>query len=807
MSSDLSTRAAAADWSIPVAACMTSDTPIKPMAPARPMLVTREKMMMSGDAPFRSPSRRHPAGGDPVLGDGEFFEQRVDATLAALGPHYEFKRTYRSRVTFKGPLGASWDHSYDKRILGVHGSSNGREWLEPACDKSFDFQDGELNIVHFTRDDASSLYHPLWRAKGMGLTLDLVATTNGDVAYQIHDANGGTLIFDTSGYLAKMVDVVGNALTFDWDLSGEYMPDAVVYGPAKHLVRVHDGKRIVNYIYDAQKALQCVSLGTSCGDATSRPADVLAYFVYNTNHELQTVYHGQGTTGERMVYRSEGPLILLSYYPADCMPNADLAPFCNRLCGTVDANNPASCVNVDASGSYLQYCSSVTCQLAPGASSATTPDQILCKRRLANPDGDVDPLCMSAYNMSPGCLQGCLQYRQCLMSWGVPTNAFWSFGSDDDLVHNITDIYDERGKLEVHNEYGETPWDVSFDRVVVQKTGGASDENTTVKFAYHDLVIEQAGGVSILPPPGASIWAGPYSKPDPMNVVPRPQYGEGSVCPRASGCTNAPDGTCSLASYDGAVPFVVYPTEAPIPASATVITDVHGITRTQYFDSDMNLIREVNDLAHRPPITTTTSTDTSSAYRARPVFASASSVTAAAARRRRRRSQPRVMAATRRRWRPPTATMPPGRSPTFGKTSSASSARRIFREMRMSASRTRMRTSRSASRRCARRTATMTTRRQLAFARRRQRRRCRTAASISTCTSISRWVGRRTSRSMSMAPRQRSRRWSTTGADVSSRTASPAASRRATSTIPATGCRWPAIATTIRRNGSIARNV
>jgi RHS repeat-associated protein len=182
------------------------------------------------------------------------------------------------------------------------------------------------------------------------------------------------------------------------------------------------------------------------------------------------------------------------------------------------------------------------------------------------------------------------------MAGGNPQYAFWSFGTFDDLAHNITDIYDERGKLEVHNTYGEVPWIVSFDRVTSQKLGGASDENTTVSFVYHDLNIEAAGGVSL--PAGTTAYPGPYSTPDPTNVVAKPQYQESTLCPRSASCGTAPDGTCSIASYGAPVASVGTGTQPPVPTSAVVITDVHGTVRTQYYDSDANLIREVNDTTH-----------------------------------------------------------------------------------------------------------------------------------------------------------------------------------------------------------------
>lgn len=592
LTQDFSTRAAAADWSVPVAACLSSTTPVAPTAAARPMLVTREKLMATGNAPGRSPSHLHPAGGDPVLGDGEFFEQRVDATLAGLGPHYEFRRTYRSRVTFSSQLGPSWDHSYNKRILGIyHHADNigGREYIAPQCDNTFDFQDGELNIVHFTHDARSTATHALWSAHGTGLTLDAYPSP-GDTRWQIHDADGNTLVFDTAGYLSAIVDAAGNQLTFEWGDAFGIFPDVNVYGPPKHIVRVHDGVRTVNYIYKDQTTLQCISLGEQCGDAFGRPADVLAYFDYNKLGELAVVYHGQATRGETMIYRSaQGPKAL-DYFPVDCLPNATVDQFCSRFCGSVNASDPTTCHNLDASTPYWDYCSQASCELKPGApSSPRSPDDILCHYKYG---AEPDPLCMVAYGMSPDCLTGCLTHHQCELTNGPQTQPFYSFGSYDDLAHNITDIVDAAGNLEVRNTYGEVPWDVSFDRVVSQTLGGASDEANTITFAYHDLAIE-SGNVPIHAPAGLTPWPGPYSTPDPTNVVQQSQYVEQSLCPKI-GCANAPDGTCSLWMYTTPQSGALQGLAPPKPMNAVVIKDLYGTTRTQYYDSDYDLIREVN---------------------------------------------------------------------------------------------------------------------------------------------------------------------------------------------------------------------
>ncbi len=143
------TQAAAAkvNWSFsPPVTC--PDGPIDEYAAApAPIVSPTARIDGTGTAPIKVPYLRHPAGGDPVLGDGEFFEARTDVELAGYGVHYEFTRTYRSRVNYAGVLGYGWDHNYNQRIIGVIQPGG---WIESACDNSIEFQDGSLNRVHFS---------------------------------------------------------------------------------------------------------------------------------------------------------------------------------------------------------------------------------------------------------------------------------------------------------------------------------------------------------------------------------------------------------------------------------------------------------------------------------------------------------------------------------------------------------------------------------------------------------------------------------------------------------------------------------
>ena len=107
------------------------------------------------------------------------------------------------------------------------------------------------------------------------------------------------------------------------------------------------------------------------------------------------------------------------------------------------------------------------------------------------------------------------------------------------------EVHDGDGRLVVHNDYGQDPFEVDFDRVVKNQAGDATDANIT--YDYHDLLGEQAisggdflaffEGLGLSPDEileeALSLDGGTpvYSvHPDPANVVPLAQFGSVDIC-------------------------------------------------------------------------------------------------------------------------------------------------------------------------------------------------------------------------------------------------------------------------------------
>jgi hypothetical protein len=78
--------------------------------------------VIAQQGPPRAPGVTRVTAGDPVdVASGEFILSETDLAFPGYGPAFELVRTYRSRITYEGPLGPAWDHAYNQRITSLRG--------------------------------------------------------------------------------------------------------------------------------------------------------------------------------------------------------------------------------------------------------------------------------------------------------------------------------------------------------------------------------------------------------------------------------------------------------------------------------------------------------------------------------------------------------------------------------------------------------------------------------------------------------------------------------------------------------------
>jgi len=172
--------------------------------------------------------------GDPVMiHSGEFTYNETLLTLPGIGGvDYQFALNYGSRIEFDGVVGHNFDHNYNERIF-------------LNDDESINYYRGDSRKDVYIKNDLEDSLEDATFTSPLGFynQMDVVGAH-----VKLRERNGILKTFDLDkGYLIKIEDQYGNALTF-------------TYNSFNQIDTVTDPRgRIITYSYDTTKRLIKVS--------------------------------------------------------------------------------------------------------------------------------------------------------------------------------------------------------------------------------------------------------------------------------------------------------------------------------------------------------------------------------------------------------------------------------------------------------------------------------------------------------------------------------------------------------------------
>jgi len=269
--------------------------------------------------------------------------------------------------------------------------------------------------------------------------------------------------------------------------------------------------------------------GQACQDSSGQPC-----FADGFDHKVNLNYISCGEEDDF----DPGPNKDFWHALCECDIASDLG-FCNSTDPSVQAAIAANVEPVPYAEGDGDFCHDVASNAdASVAHAEVCPSfSATCFARIGN------EINTNNANCSSKCFQDCHEADGAKDANG---DRRYAFGRPQDLNHDIVDVHDGDGRLVVHNDYGQDPFEVDFDRVVKNQAGDATDASIT--YDYHDLLGEQAvsgnsdfltffEGLGLSPDEileeALSLDGGTpvYSvHPDPVNVVPLSQFGSVDIC-------------------------------------------------------------------------------------------------------------------------------------------------------------------------------------------------------------------------------------------------------------------------------------
>lgn len=222
--------------------------------------------------------------GEPVeIATGNYTYEYEDINIPGRGPEFVLTRSYNSRSFYDGPLGNGWDHNYNLRFSMITETVQDNPVI--TRDKAL-IQHGFGRKEFFLKDPNNETF-----SRPPGCFADFIK--NPDLTYSYREKDGTEYIFNPDGFLTRIVDRNGNALTLDYDGSNRllYVTDPAgrklhfSYNQASKISQATiitsdpNDTRIFKYEYDQQGNL--IRAIGPMGNTTS--------YTYDENHNLLTI--------------------------------------------------------------------------------------------------------------------------------------------------------------------------------------------------------------------------------------------------------------------------------------------------------------------------------------------------------------------------------------------------------------------------------------------------------------------------------------------------------------------------------------
>jgi YD repeat-containing protein len=226
--------------------------------------IDRRENFDFSDTPDGSVERPNSAPNNPplynnvMLDTGEFVYGETDLSIPGRGFDFVFQRTYRSQVTYSGPIGWGWDHNYNRRLQGMsngdifyHDGSGRRERFKALKDDNkvitgYEAPRGWFVELHRLEDGSTRLLYP-------DRSYEAFDNLGRLVKKQDRNQNKMEFFYDVSGQMSAVMDTMGRMIDFEYYPYEYDNENNRVKAISNRLKTIRDfSGRVLEYRYDEQ---------------------------------------------------------------------------------------------------------------------------------------------------------------------------------------------------------------------------------------------------------------------------------------------------------------------------------------------------------------------------------------------------------------------------------------------------------------------------------------------------------------------------------------------------------------------------
>lgn len=242
---------------------------------------------------------------DPItLHNGEFVLQETDLKIPGRGFDWTLSRTYKSRITYDGPLGHNWDFNYNSRLIEItEDNQDGifTETFTPVLGDSYTKLGSVIVMDGYGRSDLYGLQSDGTYSTPLGAYTRLMK--NEDGSFTMRDRTGSKKQYDKNGFLSSLEDRYGNTMKFTRDENGRLTEVTDTLGRKISYNYNSDGRladvkdftdRTIRFEYDSNGDLVSVTSPTvtDTPNGNDFPDGKTTKYTYSSGFDDETLNHG-----------------------------------------------------------------------------------------------------------------------------------------------------------------------------------------------------------------------------------------------------------------------------------------------------------------------------------------------------------------------------------------------------------------------------------------------------------------------------------------------------------------------------------